>query len=157
MEHQDFNKDFHLKLSAEFERIDKFLEKFQRNFIREQLLIVRKKSIIKQSEELLKEQLKNYANKMFNCADAVIDKDQNYNEIRLTLELEAMTRAIDKYPAEFRQCKFAGKAHQKAKELLVHFFPELIELSANGFRLLEKYCLLYNFEFLSALEKVKKP
>jgi hypothetical protein len=39
------------------------------------------------------------------------------------------------------------------KEVLVHFFPTLVELSANGFRLLEKYCLLYNYEFISSLSK----
>lgn len=147
MEHQDFNKDFHLKLSAEFKRIDKFLEKFQRYFIREQLLIAKKHSIT----DLLEEKLKQYSIHMFNCADSVADKDENYGEIRLMLELEAMNRATEKYPPRFRESEFARESHQKAKELLIQFFPELIELSANGFRLLEKYCLLYNFEFISSL------
>ncbi|QIA07018.1 hypothetical protein [Draconibacterium halophilum] len=153
MEQQDFNKDFHLKLNAEFERIDKFLEKFQQHFIREQWLMANEHVVSDLSKEGLEDQLKNYANHMFSCADSVADKDQNYNEIRLTLELEAMTRAMEKYPSFFRESEFARQTHQKAKELLIHFFPELIELSANGFRLLEKYCLLYNYEFISSLKE----
>ncbi|MDX8341435.1 hypothetical protein SLH46_19710 [Draconibacterium sp. IB214405] len=153
MQSQEFNKDFHLKLNAEFERIDKFLEKFQRHFIREQLFIVNEYPIPHLKKVELKEELKQYANRIFNCADSVSDKDQNYSEIRLGLELEAMTRATEKYPVRFRKANLALKTHQKAKQLLIHFFPELIELSANGFRLLEKYCLLYNFEFFSSLEE----
>lgn len=154
MEQQDFNNDFHLKLSAEFKRIDKFLAKFQRHFIREQWLIANEHPISDLSETELKEHIKEYANRMFSCANSVPDKDENYNEIRLVMELEAMTRLIKKYPATFRENKLALKTHQKAKEVLIYFFPVLTELSANGFRLLEKYCLLYNYEFLSSL-KVK--
>lgn len=153
MEYQNFNKDFHQKLSAEFERIDKFLEKFQRHFIREQLSVANGYPYTNIAEKELKVQLKKYANRMFNCADSVTDKDENYNEIRLALELEAMTRAIEKYPARFRESEFAKQTHQKAKKLLIQFFPDLIELSANGFRLLEKYCLLYNYEFISSIDK----
>ncbi|WP_321371002.1 hypothetical protein [uncultured Draconibacterium sp.] len=151
MEHQDFSKDFHLKLRAEFERIDKFLEKFRRRFIREQLLITNSFLNSITEKDRLEEQLREYANRMFNCADSVADKDENYNEVRLTMELEAISRAVEKYPSSLRQSDIALQTHQKAKELLVHFFPELTELSANGFRLLEKYCLFYNYEFISSL------
>ena len=155
MEHQNFDKDFHLKLSAEFKRIDKFLEKFQRHFISEQLIVASTHLDFNLSEKEITEQLKNYANQIFNCADSVTDKDQNYNEIRLALELESITRATDKHPLRFRESELARQTHKKAKELLIKFFPELMELSANGFRLLEKYCLFYNFEFISALNENK--
>nr|WP_319573088.1 hypothetical protein [uncultured Draconibacterium sp.] len=155
MEQQNFDKDFHLKLNAEFERIDKFLEKFQRHFIREQLIVASTHLDFNLSEKEITEQLKNYANRIFNCADSVADKDQNYNEIRLALELESITRATDKHPLHFRESELGRQAHKKAKELLIKFFPELMELSANGFRLLEKYCLFYNFEFISALNENK--
>ena len=155
MEHQNFDKDFHLKLSAEFKRIDKFLEKFQRHFIREQLIVASAHLDLNLSEKEKTEQLKNYTNRIFNCADSVADKDQNYNEIRLALELESITRATDKHPLLFRESELARQTHKKAKELLIQFFPELMELSANGFRLLEKYCLFYNFEFISALKENK--
>ena len=155
MEQKNFDKDFHLKLNAEFERIDKFLEKFQRHFIREQLIVASTHLDLNLSEKEKTEQLKNYANRIFNCADSVADKDQNYNEIRLALELESITRATDKHPLRFRESELARQTHKKAKELLIKFFPELMELSANGFRLLEKYCLFYNFEFISALNENK--
>ena len=155
MEHQNFDKDFHLKLSAEFKRIDKFLEKFQRHFIREQSVVASTQPHLNLSEKEITEQLKNYANRIFNCADSVADKDQNYNEIRLALELESITHATDKHPFRFRESELGRQAHKKAKELLIKFFPELMELSANGFRLLEKYCLFYNFEFISALNENK--
>ncbi|WP_319591335.1 hypothetical protein [uncultured Draconibacterium sp.] len=153
MEHQDFNKDFHLKLSAEFERIDKFLEKFQRHFIHEQSLGINMFPDSYTEEKELEEQLREYANRMFNCADTVADKDENYNEFRLELELDAMTRAINKYPEQIKKSELGRQTHQKAKELLIRFFPELMELSANGFRLLERYCLFYNYEFISSLHK----
>lgn len=155
MKSQEFNKDFHLKLSAEFKRIDQFLEKFQRHFIREQLLIANEHPDLNVPKDELNKQLMQYASHMFNCADSVADKDENYNEIRLTLELEAIIRATDKYPARFRESEFAQQTHQKAKALLIQFFPDLMELSANGFRLLEKYCLFYNLEFNSSLEENK--
>ena len=155
MEQQNFDKDFHLKLNAEFERIDKFLEKFQRHFISEQLIVASRHLGLNLSEKEIAEQLKNYTNRIFNCADSVADKDQNYNEIRLALELESITRATDKHPLRFRESELARQTHKKAKELLIKFFPELMELSANGFRLLEKYCLFYNFEFISALNENK--
>lgn len=155
MEHQDFNKDFHLKLSAEFERIDKFLDKFQKRFIGKQSIIIKTLPNTKAAQSNLEEQLTEYANRIFNCADMVADKDENYNEVRLTLELEAITRATNKYPEHIRNTELSKQTHKKAKELLIKFFPELIELSANGFRVLEKYCLLYNYEFISALYKQK--
>lgn len=154
MEHQDFNKDFHLKLRAEFERIDQFLENFRRNFIREQLLVTVKQLAGSVSEKELTKLLKEYATSMFSCADAVADKDENYSEIRLALELESMTRAIEKYPGTIQNSELGLQAHLKAKELLIQFFPELVELSANGFRLLEKYCLLYNYEFVARTTSV---
>ena len=154
MEDQDFNKDFHLKLHAEFERIDQFLEKFRCHFIREQLLIAGKQLAGSVSEEELTKLAKEYATSMFSCADAVADKDENYSEMRLALELESMTRAIEKYPLPVQNSELGQQTHLKAKELLIQFFPELVELSANGFRLLEKYCLLYNYEFIARTTSV---
>ena len=155
MEQQDFNKDFHLKLRAEFKRIDQLWEQFQRHFIREQLLIANEQADLSLPKDELNKELKHYASHLFNCADSVADKDENYNEIRLALELESITRTTDKYPSRFRDSELARQTHKKAKELLIQFFPELMELSANGFRLLEKYCLFYNLEFISALEENK--
>ncbi|WP_319479429.1 hypothetical protein [uncultured Draconibacterium sp.] len=155
MEQQDFNKEFHLKLRAEFKRIDKLWEQFQRHFIREQLLIANEHPDFNLPKDELNKVLKQYAGHLFGCADSVADKDENYNEIRLALELESITRSTNKYPLRFRESQLARQTHKKAKELLIQFFPELMELSANGFRLLEKYCLFYNLEFTSALEENK--
>ncbi|WP_372651791.1 hypothetical protein [Draconibacterium sp.] len=155
MEYRDLNKDFHLKLSAEFKRIDQLFEQFHRHFIREQLLIANEYSDLNLPKDELNKALKQYAAHLFNCADSVADKDENYNEIRLALELESISRATDKYPLRFRESEFAQRTHQKAKELLIHFFPELMELSANGFRLLEKFSLFYNLDFISVLEENK--
>ncbi|WP_297087031.1 hypothetical protein [uncultured Draconibacterium sp.] len=149
MEQQDFDKDFHLKLSAEFERIDKFLEKFQQEFVRRQLLVISQQEIVHLPNDTLAEQLQEYASRMFSCADSIADKDENYSDARLALELEAMTQAIDRYPKHLKHSELGKQTHMQAKELLIQFFPELIKLSANGFRLLEKYCLLYNYEFVS--------
>jgi len=153
MEKQEFDSNFHLKLNAEFLKIDKFLKEFRFEFEYELSELIKNLNPGLSIDENLKEGLFQYSNHISACAESVHYKDNNYNEIRLQNELDNMTRVIDKGSVRFQDSDFAMQTHQKAKSVMVKFFPELIDLSANGFRLLERYCLLYNREFILSLKK----
>ncbi len=154
MEKQDFNKEFHLKLNTEFIKIEKLIREFRFEFIYELSRLIKTTNPDLFINDAVQDRLLDYANRIFSCAESVYDKDRNYSEIRLKNELTDMTRAIEKYHASYHNYEIAEQTNRKAKEMMVHFFPELMELSGNGFRLLEKYCLLYNYEFISSLEIV---
>ena len=149
MEKFEFN-NFHYQLSTEFQKLDVFLEDFQTQFREEFLDLITTKFSSKISYEKLEDLLLSYANQIFNTAESVSYKDADYSEVRLKDELDSMTRVVGTFSAGNNQNgDFSGKTHQKAKEIMIQFFPDLIDLSANGFRLLEKCCQMYNREFLA--------
>lgn len=150
MNNQDFSKDFHFKLSSEFKRIDEYLAEFQHVFTDKIRQAVYKQSSEIIQKEKINEHILLYANEIFSCAESVFDKDKSYNEWRLEEELKSMTVALDKFGELERHQELAAQTHRVAKEIMVGFFPNLVDLSANGFRLLEKFCLLYNREFLAS-------
>ncbi len=154
MENSEFNKDFHFKLNTEFQKIDEALGQF-RDEVRFVLFMELKDYIpgIKLDEKLNEVALL-YANQLFSSADAVIDKDNNYSTVRLQDELEGMNKVVAKFPADDQRAAFAELSHRKMKELVVNHFSKVIDLSANGFRLLERYCQMHNNEFMSGLSKL---
>ena len=155
MENQDFNSDFQFRLSTEFQKIDEFLKSFRADFTQELSDIQNCSEKEFASDERFDHQLQNYASQIWGSAESVIDKDQNYSEIRLKEELEAMGRVIEARSLEFTATEYSQRLHLKAKALLVRYFPQLFDLTGNGLRLLEKYCLLYNLEFMAYFEKQK--
>ncbi len=156
MEKQELNRDFHTKLNDEFLKIDNFLKEFRLEFVFELSTLIKELNPGILIDETLKEGLLQYSNQISAGAESVYDKDMNYNEFRLKNELDDMTRVIEKGSVKFHDSYFAQQTHRKAKAVVVKFFPELAELSANGFRLLEKYCLLYNREFVLSLKSEMK-
>ena len=156
MSNQDFSKNFHSKLSSEFKKIDEFQAEFQHEFIRQLNLLINVQFTNITLTEKLEEHLLLYAKEIFSCAGSVPDKDRNYNEWRLKEEFDSITFALEKTGYLESLSEFAQQTHKKAKEIMVSYFPGLVNLSANGFRLLEKYCLLYNREFvISAMEWIE--
>ncbi|WP_340113568.1 hypothetical protein [Maribellus mangrovi] len=151
MENQDFNKEFHSNLNIEFQKIDKFLKEFRHEFTKELSSELELLSAGITSDETLKEKLLVYSNQIFNSAESVIDKDKHYTEVRLIEELETMSRVSRKDLIRPEHLELAERTHRKAKALMVKFYPNLIDLSANGFRLLEKYCSMYNHDFVLSL------
>jgi hypothetical protein len=156
MENKDFNKAFNYNLHIEFQKIDKFLKKFRTEFITELSFEIEKSVTGLSVNDIVYEMLLVYANQTFNTAESVIDKDKSYTASRLQEELEAMNRLIEKDSGKHDNSSLAKQTHFKAKEIMVKFYPNLINLSANGFRLLEKYCLMYNREFMLSLENQDK-
>ena len=80
--------------------------------------------------------LRSYADKLLSATESVLEKDSHYPSFRLKEELEYMNRLIAKQSGSFSE--FDQKIHQKVKELIVHFYPQLPDLSGDGLRLLEK-------------------
>lgn len=152
MENKDFNKEFHSNLNIEFQKIDKFLKEFRHEFIKALSSEVKLLSTEIRSDETLNEKLLVYANQIFNSAESVIDKDKHYTEVRLKEELDAMSQVTKKGLIPSEHLKLAERTHRKAKAIMVKFYPDLIDLSADGFRLLEKYCSMYNHDFVLSLE-----
>ncbi|WP_167614458.1 hypothetical protein [Maribellus sediminis] len=155
MENQDFNSDFQFRLSTEFQKIDKFLKRFRVDFTHELSEIKANSQQEFKNEEVLNHQLQNYATQIWGSAESVIDKDNNYTEIRLKDEVSAMERVVNARLQEYTISEYSERLHLKAKALLVKYFPQVFDLTGDGFRLLEKYCLLYNLEFMAYLENHK--
>lgn len=138
------------KLYREFERIDKFFEFFRDEFVASIQEIVFEYYPQYATSETLNDDLFLYANEIINTAESVIYKDSSYPACRLQEELEAMTRIVQKEPGTGQNHEFIKRVHFKAKELMVNHFPLINDLSGNGFRLLEKYTAMYNWEFVTA-------
>lgn len=151
MSKQDFNKDFQRTLAKAFKKFDEFRFGFQQHFSSEIFGIIHEQHPnIPETE--LREILLAYSHEVFSCAESVLDKDHNYSNFRMKEELDAITRALERFGDTEPRNELARQTHRKAKEIMVDFFPDLIDLSGNGFRLLEKYCLLYNREFVRSTE-----
>ncbi len=153
MDNHNSDNSLQSHLNEEFQKIDKLISEFQNDFIEAQAEIV-KEYLCNISREELNEDLLLYANEIFNIAESVYDKDVHYSEIRLKEELQAMTRVVSTRFSESEDACLAEQTHLKAKEIMVSFFPNLINLSGNGFRLLEKYCQMFNREFVVNLQAI---
>jgi len=93
------------------------------------------------------DEIEEYATTIFHYTHSVIKKDKEYSEFRLQEELDSMNNCIDRLKNENELNAFYEEAHKKAKELLVKYYDEIYNLSANGFIILERYALfaLYGF------------
>jgi hypothetical protein len=91
------------------------------------------------------EVLQNYALVITNYTESVIDKDRTYPLYRLNDELDAMNRLVAKLT--FSNPAFTDTVSFYVKELMIKHFPNIYNLSGNGFRLLELNARLYVWEF----------
>ncbi len=90
-----------------------------------------------------------FATQVFNSTESVIDKDTTYPEYRLVEELDVMRKIVSKIPGFDRNSDFSETIHQKAKALMVEHFEATLDLSANGFRLLELNSKMHTLEFVA--------
>ncbi len=155
MEKFESNK-FQSRLSREFRKIEEFLHEFEGVFDAELRKIIFKNYSEINSNDKLSEAVLTYANEIISVAESVCDKDLNYPENRLKEELDDMSRAVENYPPEDLNPEFLQQTHKKAKELMVNYYPYIFDLSPNGFRLLEKYCQMYNRKFVGFFQQTIK-
>ncbi len=150
MEKFDSNS-FHSSIIAEFKKLDDIMEAFQNDFKNEVLGLINNSFEQANFSEELEEMVETYANQIFSTAESVSDKDKNYNEFRLADEVNIMNKVVNELSEQNKENKvLANQIHQKAKELMVNHNPFIMDLSADGFRLLEKYTLMYNNFFIGS-------
>lgn len=137
------------KIHKEFKQTDEFYDLFRAWFISEIYKLITEfyPKIVKNNN--LGNKLKLYADEILSSTESVIYKDMSYPEYRIEDELRVMTRLTNKETNEDQNPEFIEKVHLKAKALMVEYYPNIIDLSANGFRLLEKNAKMYNREFVN--------
>lgn len=148
MEDFDRNKNLH-NMIREFKQTDEFYNSFRHQFIVSLFLVVKRYYKDLQLNEEMNRNLQLYADEMLSCVESVIYKDTTYTDYRMEEELGIMIRLVNKQPKSDENAEFIDKIHLKAKEMIVRHYPAIEELSGNGFRLLEKYSKMYNWEFVS--------
>ena len=145
-----FDKEKYIKnIYEEFRKTDAFYNSFRKQFVSEIVQVVREHHPETEKNPILQEDIKLYADEMINTAESVVYKDKSYPGYRLLYELEVMSRLVVKEPENNQNTQFIHDIHQKAKALMVLHYPEIFDLSANGFRLIEKYAKMYNWEFIT--------
>jgi hypothetical protein len=97
-----------------------------------------------------------YSVAIINSTESVIDKDRNYPFYRLEEELTAMRKIIARFDLSATYDAFTEQVHAKSKELMVKYFAAIFDLSATGFRLLEKNARVYTLEFVLSFMSVPK-
>lgn len=96
-----------------------------------------------------KEYIKLFASYLINSTETVIDKAFNYPEYRLDQELRNTKKIAKKEVRHAVNLPFEKELSETAKRLLVENFPEIFELNAQGFRLLDVNTNIYTQYFLS--------
>ena len=142
-------ENFRYKIYNEFKQIEDLLDEFRNDFGDAILELIQEYYPLLEKDDALSENIGLYANEIINAADSVTYKDQTYPVYRIKEELKAMTRIVVKEPSDGQDPEFIKRIHKKAKEILVNHFPQVIDLSGDGFRLLEKYTKMYNWEFIT--------
>ncbi|MFA9392187.1 MAG: hypothetical protein ACERKD_20415 [Prolixibacteraceae bacterium] len=148
MEDFDRNKNLH-NMIREFKQTDEFYDSFRHQFIISLFLLVKRYYKELKLDLEMNNNLKLYADEMLSCVESVLYKDSTYPDFRMEEELGMMNRIVNKEPTEEENAEFIDKIHLKAKEMIVMNYSGIEELSGTGFRLLEKYSKMYNWEFVS--------
>lgn len=144
-----FDKEGEMKYIKEaMRKTDEFNQLFKREFSKVIVSLIHEYfPDVKSDDSALIGYVGNYASEILSSTEAVIDKDHNYMDYRLEEELDNMNRLVSKMMEFKRNDVFVDVVHQKVKAQMVRFFDDINELSANGFRLLERNSRMYNLEF----------
>ena len=133
----------------EFKKTDEFYDLFRKEFAASLASVIQAHYPYLDFDSETEEILRLYANEILSSTESVLYKDKSYPRYRLEEELTLMTRLVIKKPGEGQNSNFIEETHMKAKEIMVKYFGEIMNLSANGFRLLEKNARMYNWEFIT--------
>lgn len=144
-----FDKEGEMRyIKEELRKTDEFNQLFKREFskILGGLITVYFPNF-KSDDTLLAGYIENYASEILSSTEAVIDKDHSYMDYRLEEELDNMNRLVSKMMESKPNEAFVDVVHQNVKAQMVRYFGDISELSASGFRLLERNSRMYNLEF----------
>lgn len=134
-------------LIKEFENIDILQRKIKAEFTQSvYAVIIDCYPNFKRFDKLF-EALEQYASHIINATGSVIDKDIHYPEYRLKEELDKMQSLVRERKGDERITLFFDEMINESKKIMVKYFPKLINLSGNGFRLLDANALIYGLAF----------
>ena len=140
------NSEDHLNipdLLKEFKNIDIKQRRIKKDFTLSVHAIISEYYPNFQNFDTLKDALEQYASHIINATDSVIDKDTHYPEYRLKEELETMQALILNGKDNRNNTLFFEEILSNSKRIMVKYFPKLIHLSGNGFRLLNANAIMY--------------
>lgn len=126
------------QIFLEFEQFDQFHHKFSLEFENGIYNFVVDHPEQVSLEPEFTEDLKYFAIALINCAYDVIEKNKAYPPYRMEMELENMDKQLERYPMPEENKAFSNGFSQMAKAKMTKYFPALFDLSADGFRLLER-------------------
>ena len=150
-----FDDDITHYIYEEFKKIDEFYVEFKDEFKRKQLnIILQYKPDFKHSEQF-EERLDQFAHSALNVAHTIIDKDKTYPEFRLKDELLSMQTYLAKAIELTKNKELAAEMHRKTKKLLVKYYPSIVDLSSEGFRLMELNLNFLNMEFIANFNRME--
>lgn len=144
------------RILAEFQKVDEFYDAFKTEFISAICELIKLYHADFKRDKLFDEMLNQYAITVLSVTQTVLDKDSVYPEYRKKEDLAAMHAYASKAVDLQVNKELAEKTHLKTKELLVRFYPQIIDLSADGFRLLELNLSLFNLEFIANFNRMSE-
>lgn len=143
------------QLFKEFKKVDQFYEAFQKEFEKNIVLKIMESDPDFKRTDSFDELLDQFSVAALSITHSVLDKDNHYPDYRKTEDLLALQAYYAKAHQLARNKELAEVLHQKTKELLVEFYPKIIDLSGDGFRLLELNLRLFNLEFVAAFNTLE--
>lgn len=146
----DNNKSTKLELAKD----EHFYKMFRKHFVSELYRVILSYYPSTQPSAALNRALNLYANEMLSSVETVILKEKNYTESQFQEEVEVMSRIATSDAFNHMDLSFLNTLHVKAKEICVNHFSEIFDFSGNGFRLLEKYAMMYNREFANFFDNM---
>lgn len=136
------------ELIKAFEATDEFYAKFRTKFKLEMLMLFHQHHLNCKDDNFVEEIIDTFANQIISTSESVIDKDNNYPDYRKKEELVGVERVVNKIEKLEGVSDFINISHLKSKELIVNFYPSIMDLSGDGFRLLDQYVRMHHASFI---------
>lgn len=86
----------------------------------------------------LNQDVNSFSIDLINSTHSNIDKSQNYPAYRMKIELDSMDKLINRHPKSRYTNAFIKQLEHNIIAKIIDLFPEIMDLSADGFRLLDK-------------------
>ncbi len=146
-------KDKIRRILEEFRRIDEFYDAFKVEFETAVISLMKKNNGDFKRDANFDELLNVHVKTILGTTQTVLDKDLNYPEYRKQEDLQAIQSYYDKAVPLAENLELSDEIYQKTKELIFKYYPNIIDLSGEGFRLLDLNLKLFNLEFVASYNK----
>lgn len=150
------DNDFRLRFIEEFKKIDATFDTFRQEFEAAITDIIREFHPAFEATDPFNDLLAQFATAALNIAHSVLDRDDTYPDFRKTEDLAALQTYYNKAAHATPDTGLAERIHRKTKELVVKSLPQIINLSADGFRLMELNLKIFNLEFIATFNNMQE-